>query len=1344
MQALFPQNVEISGIANHYLSVTAVGADRVTVNVSGEIAFFQPGDKILLIQMTGTTLPPLPLVLTNANRYKQAWNSAGRYEILQLDQVVGNEVIFTDNISRIYDAGEKIQIVRLVEGDNVKITGALAAQPWNGNTGGIVAIIGMDSVILEANIDVSNQGFRGGIVPDEDYTGGCRKDVNAVTLPYVLDTLYFLPSETNRSGNKGEGIISVSWPYTKGSGFAINGGGAGNGLYSGGAGGGNYRNGGDGGRQSTTCTEVLFPSWGGYSCIDLYRNNRGVIMGGGGGTGVKSMPTYTATNGGNGGGIVLIITGTLEVRNGSSISSNGQNVTASATGSGGGGGAGGSVLLDVTGYSGNLPVNIRGGNGGRTIDCTGPGGGGSGGVFWHSLATFTGINADTTRGEPPSGCLATISSPGAPGAKLKKLLTPLTGFLFNSIRGTDTLCEGQVLPSPLTGSQPKGGDGIYDFQWEQSTDNLTWNPASGTKSLRSLQPPALTQTTYYRRIVNSINPETFIPISDTSRTLKIYVYPAITGNTIYGTDTICYDLPARTLTGTNPSGGNGIFNYQWEFSTDQGIWDQGGTNNSYNPGPLQQSLYFRRLVASTDHCSNISNQVKITVLASITGNDFVTPDTVICENQGPGLLNAGTPANGDGIFSYQWQFKTLSGSWTTIPSSGVMRYNPGTLTDTTYYRRIVYSGNDQACKDTTAIAKVKRINVLPDISNNLPLTDASRYCAGEIPLLINGTQPLGGDNSYTYQWRIRTSGNWVNLPGANGKDYLPDQIVETNTSFSRIVTSGTYNACYDTSSAVLLDVVPYIVNDLSLPGQTICESNTPLPLVPSPASGGLGGITYEWINLGEGAPGWDPAPGANDQVSYAPGPLAVSTMYARKAFSDICSHISDTISITVYPAIGNNSILGGAIQYTCYNSARSLTGSDPVNGNGSYLYYWEQSDNNLLWTPAPAIPEEDGKNYTSNPLTVPKYFRRVVWSSPANHECADTSLPVEVKINPLPAGDVIHTIDTLCAGGTIQVKFNTTGVHPPFMVNIGGQVKTGINVSPDSMSFVPAGSQTYAMISVTDDSGCVADPAGFSEQAQAVVYDIPVASAGNDNGICSNTIMLQATQSVSGSVVSWSAQGAVFSDPSDPHSSVTVDQYGTNVFTWAETNWHCTDTDQVHVIFYEQPGTPDAGPDQVLDFIYTTQLNAITPVVGSGKWTVITGDGIFENDTLPESVVGELGNSTTLQWTVRNGSCPEVSDKMDIVITPLTIPKGFTPNGDTKNDNFDLGAVNAERIRIKIYNSAGLLVFESDNYLDEGPWDGKNMNGVEVPEGTYFYVADIRVAGREKEFQFRTFVEILR
>ena len=796
-------------------------------------------------------------------------------------------------------------------------------------------------------------------------------------------------------------------------------------------------------------------------------------------------------------------------------------------------------------------------------------------------------------------------------------------------------------------------------------------------------------------------------------------------------------LHAKTLTGTNPAGGNSIYQYQWQYSTDQAAWNNGGALDTYSPGPLQQSQYFRRQVTSTAYCTHTSNSVKITVLASITNNSFATADTVICKDLGPGLLNASSPSKGDGTYTYLWQSRSTSGSWTSLPSSNVKRYDPGILTDTTLYRRIVYSGNGQACKDTSSS---KTIKVLPLISGNIPTTDSSRYCAGDIPELLTGSQPLGGNLVYSYQWLIRTSGNWNIIAGATLKDYMPDKAVEETTQFSRIVVSGTYNACVDTSAALVLDVVPAIQNSINLSDQTICENSTPLALNGTPATGGLGGFSYLWLEKKEGMPDWDSAAGIHDQVSFVPGPLTLTTLYSRKVTSDICSDTTSALTVTVYPSLTNNNINGGTIQFTCFNTSRLLTGSQPANGSGSYAYEWQQSMNNTDWTPASG----SAVNFNTPALTTPLYYRRVVFSSPVIHECADTSMSVEVQINPLPTGDLIGGSDTLCAGESLYVKFTTGGVHPPFSVTIGEQHTTGITASPDSIMLTPASTQSYTILTISDDSGCFADNSLFTEQLNAIVYDVPIADAGKDGEVCSNTYTLKAVKDITGSKGIWSASGATFDDPTDPGTVTTVDQYGSGLFTWTEYNWQCYDDDVVNVIFNEQPAAADAGPDQSLDFKYTTQLEAGIPPVGSGKWTVVSGAGNFNNDTLPDAIVVELDNSTTLKWTVHNGNCPEVSDQVAILINPLVITKGFSPNGDTKNDVFDLGAVNAERIRIKIYNSTGVLVFESDDYLEVNAWDGKNTNGVELPEGTYFYIADVKVAGREKEFQFRSFVEILR
>ena len=55
-----------------------------------------------------------------------------------------------------------------------------------------------------------------------------------------------------------------------------------------------------------------------------------------------------------------------------------------------------------------------------------------------------------------------------------------------------------------------------------------------------------------------------------------------------------------------------------------------------------------------------------------------------------------------------------------------------------------------------------------------------------------------------------------------------------------------------------------------------------------------------------------------------------------------------------------------------------------------------------------------------------------------------------------------------------------------------------------------------------------------------------------------------------------------------------------------------------------------------------------------------------------------------------------------------------------------------------------MVVFTSDNYTEENFWDGTNKNNVELPEGTYFYVLKIKIAGKDNEFIFKRYIELLR
>jgi gliding motility-associated-like protein len=103
---------------------------------------------------------------------------------------------------------------------------------------------------------------------------------------------------------------------------------------------------------------------------------------------------------------------------------------------------------------------------------------------------------------------------------------------------------------------------------------------------------------------------------------------------------------------------------------------------------------------------------------------------------------------------------------------------------------------------------------------------------------------------------------------------------------------------------------------------------------------------------------------------------------------------------------------------------------------------------------------------------------------------------------------------------------------------------------------------------------------------------------------------------------------------------------------------------------------------------------------------------------------------------------------VEITIIPPKMPKGFSPNGDQINDVFRIPTDNSkvEKISIKIFNRAGLQVWHSDDYTHGDLWGGtfKDINGPDLPEGTYFYILDIYPIGKAEPLTFKLFVEILR
>ena len=301
------------------------------------------GDEVLLINLQGDS--------TN-------YDNVGTYEFLKVESVSGTTLNFESAVSKVYGVstnadltGQKIIVQRVPQYNNVTVdaTGWLTTSDWDGTQGGVLVFRAAGKVLVEAGGDITTVG--------KGYRAGT--------------------SATPAQGNYGWRGESTSETYNTTRSYATTPDQGGGGGYNctGGAGGGYGTGGVIGTRAGTGCggTRNAATSTVGTANLDkMYFGSAG----GAGGHGYLASWSYPGKLGGDGGGIIFIGAGEVEVEDTGYIYSTGSNGTVSSdlggadiAPGGGGGGAGGSLYIKadtVTGSPTTDAFYVYGGTGGTT------------------------------------------------------------------------------------------------------------------------------------------------------------------------------------------------------------------------------------------------------------------------------------------------------------------------------------------------------------------------------------------------------------------------------------------------------------------------------------------------------------------------------------------------------------------------------------------------------------------------------------------------------------------------------------------------------------------------------------------------------------------------------------------------------------------------------------------------------------------------------------------------------------------------------------------------------------------------------------------------------------------
>jgi parallel beta-helix repeat protein len=624
-------------------------------------------------------------------------------------------------------------------------------------------------------------------------------------------------------------------------------------------------------------------------------------------------------------------------------------------------------------------------------------------------------SADNTSWTAIAGATATDYAPGpvtaatyfrrqansggcAPVTSNTVALTIAPGLTAGTIGSDQALCTGAT-PAPFTSTAaPTGGTGSYTYQWESSADNAAWTAIAGATSAGYASGP-LAATTYFRRQAAS-----GAGCSAASNVVAVTVTPELVAGNIAADQQIPSGNAPAALTSTAPAtGGTGTYAYQWESSADNTAWTAiaGATAVVYAPGPLTQTTYFRRQVASgTGTCAAAtSNVVTITVVApDVLLAGSIAADQTLCAGATPAALTSTAPATGGtGTFTYQWESSVDNTAWTAIAGATAATYAPGPLTQTTYFRRQVTSGTGAG---STALSNTVTITVTPELVAGRIAAD-QQIPSGNAPAALTSTAPAtGGTGSYAYQWESSTdNATWTAVSGATAATYAPGPLTQT-TYFRRQVVSGT-----GTCSAAVSNVVTVTVAalDVLLAGsvaadQILCAGATAAALTSTaPATGGTGSYAYQWESSANNTT-WTAISGAT-AATYAPGPLTQTTYFRRQVTSGTgagSTAVTAAVTITISPALTAGSV--AADQVLCAGATpAALTSTAPATGGtGTYAYQWESSVDNTSWT---SIAGATSAGYAPTAPSSPTFFRRRVTSGSGTCATALSNV-VTITVNP--------------------------------------------------------------------------------------------------------------------------------------------------------------------------------------------------------------------------------------------------------------------------------------------------------------------------------------------------------
>lgn len=108
----------------------------------------------------------------------------------------------------------------------------------------------------------------------------------------------------------------------------------------------------------------------------------------------------------------------------------------------------------------------------------------------------------------------------------------------------------------------------------------------------------------------------------------------------------------------------------------------------------------------------------------------------------------------------------------------------------------------------------------------------------------------------------------------------------------------------------------------------------------------------------------------------------------------------------------------------------------------------------------------------------------------------------------------------------------------------------------------------------------------------------------------------------------------------------------------------------------------------------------------------------------PMNTYADVGTYLVTLAVSNNCGTDVTSQEVTVTLPDLEFYDGFSPNDDGRNDKWTIPILSYYPINnVKIINRWGSEVWQTKNYKNsDNFWNGKNMNGNDLPDGTYYYI----------------------